>query len=295
MSTETRLRPVQRLVTGHRQLEGGGFPVRRPFPTGGFDMLDPFLLLDEMGPVHWGPGEAIGAPDHPHRGFETVTYVLTGHMQHKDSAGNHGDLNPGDVQWMTAGSGLVHSELPQAAFMEKGGVMHGFQIWVNLPRVHKMTAPRYQEISGAGLPTGETADGKVWVRVIAGESLGQKAVIDTFTPISYLHFRVQPSGSIDQPIAPDHNAFAWVFGGEALLGDPGKPVKDGHMATFGPGDTVRLAVAPDAKEPAELLLLSGRPLNEPVARYGPFVMNTKAEIVQAFEDYQAGRLGRIAH
>jgi len=288
------VRPVRSVVAAHRQLEGGGFPVRRPFPTHGADMVDPFLLLDEMGPVTWGPRQAIGAPDHPHRGFETVTYVLAGRMQHRDSTGRTGDLTPGDVQWMTAGSGLIHSELPEPAFFESGGVMHGFQIWVNLPRAHKMTAPRYQEIGAKGLPVAESPDGKVWVRVIAGEALGAKAVIDTFTPISYLHFKVQPGGSIDQPIAADHNTFAWVFSGEAALGPEGKRVTDGHMATFGPGDSVRVAVPADATGPAELLLLSGRPLNEPVARYGPFVMNTKQEILQAFEDYRAGKLGQIS-
>jgi redox-sensitive bicupin YhaK (pirin superfamily) len=288
------VRPVKNVVPAHRQLEGGGFPVRRPFPTHGADMVDPFLLLDEMGPVNWGPREAIGAPDHPHRGFETVTYVLSGAMQHRDSTGRTGDLTPGDVQWMTAGSGLIHSELPEPKFFESGGVMHGFQIWVNLPKAHKMTAPRYQEIPSAGLPVGQSADGKVWARVIAGAALGQKAVIDTFTPITYLHFKVQPGGSVDQPVPADHNAFAWVFKGTATLGDPAKPVAEGHMATFGPGDAVRIAVPDDGAE-TELLLLSGRPINEPVARYGPFVMNTKQEILQAIDDFRNGRMGRIAH
>src|ERR1700687_4695803 len=183
--TNEKVREVENIVTAHRQLEGGGFVVRRPFPGERIDAVDPFLLIDEMGPVEYGPGEAIGAPDHPHRGFETVTYVLDGEMEQEDSAGHRGRLGPGDVQWMTAGAGIVHSEEPSARIREKGGRVHGFQIWVNLPARDKMMRPRYQEVPSNQIPPAETADGKARVRVIAGEALGARAVIDTRIPIVY--------------------------------------------------------------------------------------------------------------
>src|SRR6185369_4785941 len=180
---ESKVREVDTIVTAHRQREGGGFVVRRPLPTAGLELYDPFLLIDEMGPVDYAPGEAVGAPDHPHRGFETVTYVLDGEMEHEDSAGHRGALGPGDVQWMTAGAGIVHSEMPSARIRERGGRVHGFQVWVNLPARLKMTRPRYQEIPAAKSPEGRTADGKARVKVVAGEALGVRAVIDTHTPI----------------------------------------------------------------------------------------------------------------
>ena len=286
-------RPVLSVIDSLRTLEGGGFPVRRPFPTRELIQFDPFLLLDHLGPVTWGPGEGIGAPDHPHRGFETVTYLLSGGFQHKDSAGHAGKLTPGDVQWMTAGSGVVHSELPSDEFMRDGGVMHGFQIWVNLPARDKMMKPRYQEIPAAGIPEAVSADGKVKVRVVAGEALGKKAVIDTRTPIYYLHFTLQPGGDVTQAVPAGFNALVYLISGEVKTGKEQKPVREGQMAALGDGDSVRLAVASDAAAPADFLLLAGQPLNEPVARYGPFVMNTREEIEQAFRDYQSGRMGQI--
>jgi len=212
------------VTTAHRQLEGGGFPVRRPFPTTGLDQVDPFLLLDEMGPVDWRPGQAIGAPDHPHRGFETVTYVLAGEMEHADSAGHRGRLGPGDVQWMTAGSGVVHSEMPSPDLLAAGGRMHGFQVWVNLPAADKMIKPRYQEVSGEAIPVGS-----------------------------------------------------------------------GRVAFLGQGDRVEFSVPDDATERADLLLLAGVPLDEPVVRWGPFVMNSTQQIQTALDDFHAGRMGTIAH
>jgi hypothetical protein len=286
-------RPVISVVNSISTLEGGGFPVRRPFPTRDLMQFDPFLLLDHLGPVTWGPGEGIGAPDHPHRGFETVTYLLSGGFQHKDSAGHAGKLTPGDVQWMTAGAGVVHSELPSDEFMRDGGVMHGFQIWVNLPARDKMMKPRYQEISRSGIPEAVSSDGKAKVRVIAGESLGQRAVIETRTPIYTLHFTIQPGGEVTQNVPAGYNALVYLISGEVLAGKEAKRVREGQMATLGDGDTLRLAVADDAAIPADFLLLAGQPLNEPVARYGPFVMNTREEIEQAFRDYQAGRMGNI--
>jgi len=286
-------RPLLSIVDSIRTLEGGGFPVRRPFPTRDLMQVDPFLLLDHLGPVTWGPGEGIGAPDHPHRGFETVTYLLSGGFQHRDSAGHAGKLEPGDVQWMTAGRGVVHSELPSDEFVRHGGVMHGFQIWVNLPARDKMMPPRYQEIPGSGIPRAVSADGKVSVRVIAGESLGVRAVIETRTPICYLHFTIQPGGEITQPLPTGFNALVYMISGETSVGREPKRVREGQMARLGDGDRVRLAVAEDAANPADLLLLAGKPLDEPVARYGPFVMNSDEEIRQAFHDYQSGRMGRI--
>ncbi len=292
-STRALERPVVTVVDSVRTLEGGGFPVRRPFPTRDLMQFDPFLLLDHLGPVTWGPGEGIGAPDHPHRGFETVTYLLSGGFQHKDSAGRHGKLTPGDVQWMTAGRGVVHSELPSDEFMRDGGVMHGFQIWVNLPARDKMMAPRYQEIPSSGIPVATSADGKVTVRVIAGQSLGQSAVIETRTPIYYLHFTIQPGGAVVQDIPAGYNALVYLISGAVQIGAEKKTAREGQMAQLGDGDRVRLAVASDATAPADFLLLAGQPLNEPVARYGPFVMNTREEIEQAFRDCQSGRMGSI--
>jgi quercetin 2,3-dioxygenase len=289
--TTIQMRSVITIIDSERTLEGGGFPVRRPFPTARLLQVDPFLLLDHLGPVQWGPGQGIGAPDHPHRGFETVTYLLSGEMQHKDSAGHRGRLGPGDVQWMTAGAGVVHSELPSDAFMRDGGTMHGFQIWVNLPARDKMIRPRYQDIPAARIP--QAADGKVRVRVIAGAALGQSAVIETHTPIIYLHFTLQPGGEIVQPVPRDHNALAYVIHGELRAGAEGRHVREGRMARFGGGDAVRLAVDGEAAGPADALLLAGVPLNEPVERYGPFVMNTRDEIVQAIRDYQSGKMGSI--
>jgi hypothetical protein len=284
-------RSVARIVDGLRTFEGEGFAVRRPFPTPTLDHVDPFLLLDEMGPSDLGPGEAKGAPDHPHRGFETVTYMLHGRLEHRDSAGNAGSLGPGDVQWMTAGAGVVHSEMPAAAFQQTGGRMHGFQLWVNLPRRDKLMAPRYQDVPAARIPVVRDRDG-VTVRVIAGEALGARAVIDTRTPIMYLHVTRAPGARVGQPVPREWNAFAYVFGGRGRVGKDERPVNEGQAAIFATdGESVTLAAA-DARVPLEALLVAGLPLREPVARYGPFVMNTREEIVQAVEDFRVGRLGR---
>jgi redox-sensitive bicupin YhaK (pirin superfamily) len=282
------VRNVARIVTAHRQLEGGGFVVRRPFPGEHLDSVDPFLLIDEMGPVDYGPGEAIGAPDHPHRGFETVTYVLEGEMEHEDSAGHRGRLGPGDVQWMTAGAGIVHSEMPSRRIREQGGRVHGFQIWVNLPRRDKLVRPRYQEYSAERLPQARTGDGKAQVRVIAGEALGARALIDTRTPIVLQDWTLQPGADVTLPVGPEMRALVYVFEGSARVG--GETVREGQLAVLGDGDSVRLS---GANEPGRLLLLAGVPLREPVARYGPFVMNTRAELVQAFDDFESGKMGEI--
>jgi redox-sensitive bicupin YhaK (pirin superfamily) len=285
--SNNQLREVKKVVRAHRQLEGGGFTVRRPFPAPGLSLVDPFLLLDEMGPVDYAPGEAVGAPDHPHRGFETVTYALEGELEHEDSAGHKGRLAAGDVQWMTAGAGIVHSEEPSARVRAEGGRVHGFQIWVNLPARHKMMPPRYQEIPAARLPIATSDDGKATVRVIAGESLGQRAVIDTITPITFLDLSLAAGAALVQPVPAAQAAMVYVFAGTLAVN--GQEIADGSLAILGAGDAVALA----ASGPARALLLAGVPLGEPVARYGPFVMNTPAEVQQAIMDFQAGRLGQI--
>ncbi len=279
----TALRTLRMTSPTHTVLEGGGFPVRRPTSMG--SLMSPFLLLDEMGPVEWGPGEAIGAPAHPHRGFETVTYMLKGAMQHQDSAGNSGDLNPGDVQWMTAGRGIIHSELPQDDFLKAGGTTHGFQVWVNLPARHKMMPPRYQDIAAETIPKAQSEDGKVWANVIAGSTLGVEAVIDTVIPITYIHMKIKKGGAHRQNIDTGLNAMIYVFGGTVHLS--GKPVRDGQLGLMNDGSEVLFEAK---KEDAEFLLLAGPDINEPIARYGPFVMNTREEIQQALRDYQNGTL-----
>jgi len=286
-------RKVERVITAHKQLEGGGFVVRRPFPSGGLSLVDPFLLLDEMGPADYGPGEAKGAPDHPHRGFETVTYMLAGAFEHEDSAGHKGAIAAGDVQWMTAGRGIVHSEMPARGIREQGGRVHGFQLWVNLPARDKLMAPRYQEVPASGIPQAVTPDGLARVRVIAGEALGVRAVIDTRTPIVYQDWTLAPGAHVEQPLAEGHHAFVYVFEGRAQVGSDARELAEGQLGLLGPGASISLSLPGSSTSGARLLLLSGQPLREAVARYGPFVMNTEAEIVQAMRDYQAGRLGEI--
>ncbi|SAK42871.1 pirin domain-containing protein [Caballeronia temeraria] len=286
-------RSIERIIPATRTVEGGGFVVHRPFPTRLLMDFDPFLLLDEMGPADYAPGEAKGAPDHPHRGFETVTYMLEGEFGHKDSAGHSGTLRPGDVQWMTAGAGVVHSEMPAEEFTRRGGRVHGLQLWVNLPQRDKMIAPHYQEIPSAEIPVATSEDGKVSVKVIAGEALGVKAAIDTRTPILYQHFSLQPGAKIELAVPRDYRVFAYPLSGTAQYGPQSQPIRAQQMVIFrDDSDTIALAAG---DEPVELLLIGGVPLKEPVVRYGPFVMNTEDEIRQAVIDYQAGRMGAITH
>jgi redox-sensitive bicupin YhaK (pirin superfamily) len=290
--TLTTKEPV-RLITAHRQTEGAGFVVRRPIPTAGLELIDPFLLIDEMGPVDYAPGEAVGAPDHPHRGFETVTYALEGEFEHEDSAGHRGSLRAGDVQWMTAGGGIVHSEEPSRRIREEGGRVHGFQVWVNLPASLKMTQPRYQEVPAAQIPQASTEDGKARVRVIAGSALGVRAVIDTHTPIVYQDWMLDAGADASVTLAQGETALVYVFEGSVRVGDSGQVVRDGQLALLGEGEIVRLRGPEGAAEHGRLLLLAGTPIREPVARYGPFVMNSRDEILEAFQDFQSGRMGEI--
>ena len=291
MSSQS-VRAVTRVVQAHSQHEGAGFTVRRPIPTVGLEQVDPFLLVDELGPISYSPGQAVGAPDHPHRGFETVTYVLEGESAHEDSAGHKGFIGAGDVQWMTAGAGIVHSEMPSVRMQQAGGRMHGFQVWVNLPKRDKLMAPRYQEVPKAKIPVATSDDGKATVRVIAGQALGVSAVIETRTPILYHHWSLEPGARVQQPVPSAFNVFAYVFAGEVSIA--GRVIRDGQMAMLGPGEVVELSTEPGAPQAAQLLLLGGVPLREPMVRYGPFVMNTQDELAQAFADFQSGKMGEIS-
>ena len=293
LTHEKRARSVLKVINSTRTVEGGGFIVNRAFPSRFISEFDPFLLLDEMGPANYEPDEALGAPDHPHRGFETVTYMLEGKFQHKDSYGHSGKLGPGDVQWMTAASGVVHSEMPEEEFRQNGGRMHGFQLWVNLPRKDKMIKPHYQEIPGLKVPRGQSPDGKVTAKVIAGQALGVLAAIETKTPIIYVHFTLQPKSEIQQKVPAEYNAFAYVIKGEGLFGSDRKAARGGQMVVFSDGDVVSIRNE-SGDLPLDVLLIAGVPLNEPVVRYGPFVMNEPHEIDQAMEDYRSGKMGRIS-
>lgn len=293
ISTGTKHRSPAQIVAALRTTEGGGVPIRRGFPTSRLEDLDPFLLFDHMGPLTYAPGQELGFPQHPHRGFETVTYLLEGIMEHRDSFGNSGVLEPGDVQWMTAGSGLIHSEMPGAELVKNGGRLEGFQIWINLPRADKMKKPHYQELKAGSIPKAQNADGSVTARVVAGEALGTKGPIETHTPILYVHYTAAPGANFVQQVPATQNAAAYVIRGEAVFAGSSKVAAEGSMAIFA-NDGDQLEVRSSGEVPLQLLILAGEPLREPVARYGPFVMNTREEIQQAFADYQSGKMGVLA-
>ncbi len=289
--TTTQFRNASRVFTAPRSQDGDGVELRRAFPGHELMELDPFLLLDQMGPMEFAPGEARGFPPHPHRGFETVTYLLSGEMQHRDSWGNKGTLRPGDVQWMTAGSGLVHSEMPGESLVRSGGRLHGFQLWVNLPRKEKMAQPRYQDTAAERIPVARSADGKVTAKVIAGEALGTKGVIDTRIPILYLHLTLGPGAEHVQEVPKTENAFAFVISGEGVFGN--RTASENEVVLFDrAGAAVR--IVNQGTKPLSLLLIAGEPIGEPVARYGPFVMNSRQELQQAVEDFREGRMGVLA-
>jgi redox-sensitive bicupin YhaK (pirin superfamily) len=293
----TDWRGVGRIITAQRFLEGEGFQVRRPFPGVDLALADPFLLLDHMGAVEYGPGEAKGAPWHPHRGFETVTYIIDGAFEHTDSIGGGGLITDGSTQWMTAGAGILHNEMPPQELVTKGGLFHGVQLWVNLPRTLKLVQPRYQDIAAADAKLLSSTDGGALVRVIAGSLAGYDGPGMTYTPITYLHATVSAGGRLSMPWPEDFNAMVYVLSGRGTVGAERRPLEEGQLAAFGPGAalTMQAADTQPANSPTgwEILILGGRPINEPVARYGPFVMNTREEIIQAVEDFQAGRLGQI--
>lgn len=292
--TGNRDRSVELITSSTETAEGDGFIVHRSFPSRSIRHLDPFLLLDEMGPLDLLPHESKGFPDHPHRGFVTVTYMLEGRFEHKDSQGNSGKLGPGDVQWMTAGSGLVHSEMPEKEFAKSGGILHGFQLWINLPKTDKWIKPDYQDVPSRKIPVAKTPDGKVSVKVIAGNSLDAKAVINTLTPITYLHFTLQPGAKIVQPVPKSYNAFAYVINGKGLFGKDRIIAEERKLIVFkNDGDYISIRVSENAGLSLEVLLIAGMPINEPIVQYGPFVMNTQEEIDNTLEDYRNGRIGKI--
>ncbi len=290
------VRPVRGVVDAIVTLEGEGFQVRRPFPGIDPSLTDPFLLLDHLGAVEYSPGEAKGAPDHPHRGFETVTYVMDGAIEHKDSTGGGGVITDGATQWMTAGAGIVHSEMPTHELLLKGGLFHGTQLWVNLPREKKWSPPRYQDIHGRDVRLLSSHDGASLVRLIAGDLGGHAGPGLTHTPIVYAHASIAPGAPLELPWPREFNALAYVLSGRGTAGVERVAIREGQLAVFGAGDAV--AVAADEQQTSraprlEVLLLGGRPIREMIAFYGPFVMNTREEIIQAIADYRAGRMGVI--
>lgn len=295
----SRSRPVAAMATAHTQLEGAGFPVRRPFPGSGISLhdTDPFLLLDQIGPVHWGPKEPRGAPWHPHRGFETVTYILDGAFAHHDSNGGGGLITDGDTQWMTAGSGILHDEMPPDDLYRHGGRFHGTQLWVNLPKTLKWTAPRYQDIPGDRVTLAASSDAGALVRVIAGQVGGIEGPGVTWTPIDDIHASISPGAELNLPWNPEFNALVYVLVGRGFVGPDRTPIRDGQMAALGAGGhiTVRADLHQDTEYSPnlEVLILGGLPIREPIVQWGPFVMNTHDEIVAAVEDYQAGRMGAV--
>ncbi|WP_433720166.1 pirin family protein [Actinoplanes sp. CA-051413] len=292
----TSYRPVRRLTTAPSGFEGEGFPVRRAFAGVPVNELDPFIHLDQMGEVDYAPGEPKGTPWHPHRGFETVTYMIDGTMDHQDSLGGGGTITNGDTQWMTAGGGILHIEAPPEKLVTSGGLFHGLQLWVNLPRAAKMIAPKYQDIRGRESALLTTPDGGSLIRVIAGEVAGHAGPGSTFTPINLAHVTLQPGAQLDLPWQPDYNALVYVLAGRGTVGVEQRPIQIGQLASHGAGDSIRVNAdkTQDTNIPAmELFIMGGRPIREPVAHYGPFVMNTREELMQAFEDYQKGRLGVI--
>ena len=293
----TRDRPVVSVTTAPRGFEGEGFPVHRAFAGVDLDKLDPFVHLDQMGEVEYAPGEPKGTPWHPHRGFETVTYMIDGTFAHRDSTGGGGLITNGDTQWMTAGAGILHIETPPEELVVSGGLFHGLQLWVNLPAAKKWVAPHYQGIEAGNVLLLASPDGGALVRVIAGDIDGHAGPGVTQTPIAMLHATLAPGAQVRLPWRPDFNALVYVLSGHGKVGAEGRPLGPGQLAVFGPGDAI--TVAADAT-PAEsrtpeldVVVLGGTPIREPVAWQGPFVMNTRSELMEAFEDFQKGRMGQI--
>jgi redox-sensitive bicupin YhaK (pirin superfamily) len=289
-------RPVVSVTTAPAGFEGEGFPVRRAFAGVDGAALDPFIHMDQMGEVEYAPGEPKGTPWHPHRGFETVTYMIDGTFQHQDSIGGGGLITNGDTQWMTAGGGILHIERPPDDLIASGGLFHGIQLWVNLPASDKMIAPRYQDIGAGHITLVTTTDGGALVRLIAGDLGGHAGPGSTHSPITLAHVTVSPGARAELPWHPEFNALAYVLAGHGTVGQERRPVQTGQLAVFGPGGTVVVSADPaqESRTPdLEVLLLGGRPIREPVFAYGPFVMNTREEVAQAFEDYQSGKLGSV--
>jgi len=289
-------RPVRSVTTAPQGYEGEGFPVRRAFSGVDLSLLDPFVHLDQMGEVEYAPGEPKGTPWHPHRGFETVTYMIDGVLMHQDSHGGGGTITNGDTQWMTAGSGILHIETPPEELVVSGGLFHGFQLWVNLPAADKGIAPRYQDLRGGDVALLRSGDGGALLRLIAGDVAGHRGPGATHTPMTMIHATLNPGSRLRVPWRTDFNALVYVLNGRGLFGSEQRPAAMGQLVVFGPGDAITVAASDrqESRSPElDVLILGGRPIGEPVAWYGPFVMNTKAEIAQAFADYQSGKLGTI--
>jgi redox-sensitive bicupin YhaK (pirin superfamily) len=289
-------RAVLTLTDAPSGFEGEGFPVRRAFAGVDLSRLDPFVHMDQMGEVDYAPGEPKGTSWHPHRGFETVTYMIDGTFQHQDSAGGGGIITNGDTQWMTAGAGILHIEAPPEALVTSGGLFHGIQLWVNLPSADKWVPPRYQDIRSGEVALVSSPDGGTLVRVIAGEVAGFGGPGATHTPMAMVHATVGAGAKLELPWPAEFNALVYVLAGRGTVGAQGAAIRTGSMVVFGDGDslTVTADASQDSHTPElEILVLGGRPIREPVAAYGPFVMNTRAEIAQAFEDYEKGKLGTI--
>ena len=293
---QSAVRPVRSVTTAPTGYEGEGFPVHRAFAGVPLADLDPFIHMDQMGEVDYAPGEPKGTSWHPHRGFETVTYMIDGVMEHQDSNGGGGVITNGDTQWMTAGGGILHIERPPEALVMSGGLFHGLQLWVNLPAKDKMIQPRYQDIRGSSVALLSSPDGGALVRLIAGDLGGHHGPGSTYTPITIVHATIQPGAEVDLPWRADYNGLVYVLSGAGTVGTERRPVRAGQLAVLGAGDSIRVAGnrVQDSNAPAlDVYIMGGRPLREPVAHYGPFVMNTKAQLIKAFEDYQSGRLGSI--
>jgi len=289
-------RPVVAITTAPKGLEGEGFPVRRAFYGVDQRHLDPFIHMDQMGEVEYGPGEPKGTAWHPHRGFETVTYMIDGTFQHRDSTGGGGLITNGATQWMTAGAGILHIERPPEELISSGGLFHGIQLWVNLPASMKWTPPRYQDIEASKVTLLSSHDGGALVRVIAGDVAGHPGPGITHTPIAMVHATLTPGAELRLPWQPDFNGLVYVLAGRGTVGPSRAPISTGQLAAFGAGDVIGVTadLAQETRSPSlEVLILGGRPIGEPVAWYGPFVMNTHAELAQAFDDYRRGRLGVI--
>jgi quercetin 2,3-dioxygenase len=290
------LRPVRSITTAPRGFEGEGFPVRRAFAGVALEALDPFIHLDQMGEVEYAPGEPKGTAWHPHRGFETVTYIIDGTFEHQDSNGGGGVITDGDTQWMTAGAGILHIEKPPEWLVTSGGLFHGLQLWVNLPSRDKRADPRYQDIRGNAVSLLSSPDGGALLRVIAGEVDGHPGPGVTYSPISVVHATLQPGAEVDIPWRLDFNALVYTLAGAGYVGGERRPIHTGQLAVLGAGDAIRIGAdaAQDGNSPTlDVYIMGGLPIGEPVAWYGPFVMNTHAELAQAFDDYRAGRLGTI--
>ena len=289
-------RPFVSVTSAPSGFEGEGFPVRRAFAGVDLALLDPFIHMDQMGEVEYAAGEARGTSWHPHRGFETATYIIDGTFEHQDNAGGGGTITNGDTQWMTAGAGIQHIERPPEALVASGGLFHGIQLWVNLPKAQKWTAPRYQDIASGHATLLTSPDGGALVRVIAGDVAGHQGPGITHTPMAFAHVTLSPGAKLSLPWKPEFNGLVYALSGRGSVGAEARPLRTGQLAVFGPGDVITVAAdrQQDSRTPElDVLVLGGRPIREPVAWYGPFVMNTRAEVVQAMEDFQAGRLGRV--